>query len=360
MAKVRVKRAAPGATLPAQPEEIKPAESASESKESRTLRATAPPVNPSKKPPTPVESMLLIPLNARVDEPKTRHEYVKMLNLMETPKDFALVPEFLRELRLADRPVTARMLAKTVRRGSELNCEALVIDMFQRIETIGVSIRHAYIMSEVAVAMVHCALKGRFAQADLDKALRLYDKAFTILEDPRQLVKWSQPEYLERDVWRRPFVWGSAMTLEAIREIRYGRREYAPGDERGLVPRATKFAELFTNEVFAMQRDQKANHHNARLVQWIPTYFGLKFALQIINQDSALGRRLQEVLTVIEPEIHRSMQIVKESPSGETFDRGIKLYAALEKALEVEPQAYADKTMAEDGAAAVKDVFTPV
>ena len=315
---------------PASPTPSKRQDAASEKKDpSKVPRAKAPHIHPMKKAKPARETFTLQPLRIDTDIPNTRVNYLQMLKLITTPADFAIVPEFLHELRIANLPVTPAMLAKTARRAAELDRVDVIMQLFQSINTISIRINHPEIVREVMSGIVRHAINGYWTEKRLDQALGYADTILIMLQDERHLV-----ESVERSASHLPQVWGTAVALEAVRQLRYGPRAPAPHRTHSLTTLAESFLERFSPAGLPAA-DTKWSVQNQWLGDWAPTVVGVRLTIRVLGDSDPVAKKLAAALSAMEQSVKTAAAVVSEATEAGRSRRGLEMLQDMESALEV-------------------------
>jgi hypothetical protein len=221
--------------------------------------------------------MVLQPLDRFTDEPRTRPTLNKLLDLMQTPNDFALLPDLFRELRLAGRDPGPGMVAKTVRKAANKGQVGIAIELFRRTESTGLKINQEEVAKEVMRGAVERVVLGEWEQNVLDKAIKNVEVAWRLMGEPKQRDVRTKTE--TRDAREVPEVVGAALALVAARATKFGGAKDEDGQVMEWVNRFLKTTGR--NEIELDETNWW--DCNEKLMQLAPMVVGARLAAKVLG-----------------------------------------------------------------------------
>lgn len=264
----------------------------------------------------------MVPLAHQRDEPQTRSSITKVLDLMKVETDWGNLPAFLTGLKTAKRKLRPWQAEKIARRACMAGRWRTIMVCCEKVEGTGLGLWEAGVVRELLWTAMGKAQRGGWTKGAVYKALRLANKVWAMMQDPRH-------EYTKEKAtvnpMRRPEIVGIMLQLHAAKILRSGDQK----DRQGKVQR-------FVDHLLSIWRDEDLHAHdenwsdaNHKLMKWAPVWHGMKMAQQILGATSKNAEELDCKLKDVEISLQtaRDVMSMTDQPDGER--RGLKVYEEL-------------------------------
>ena len=269
------------------------------------------------------EVLQLHPLSHVKDEPNTRTNFAKALDLMTETGDFRNLPAFLEGLKTARRSIKGYQLEKAIRRANESGRQSIVNDCLRRTESTGLNLGDLQKAREVMWGATMKAMQNNWSQEGVQKAARYAENFWELMHD----AKHHEKMHGLQDAKKRPEIVGVLLQLCAARAKR--------GGEKNVVE---KYAGLmlirWENSREDMAIDEGVwNDANHKMLMWAPVWHGIMLAREVLGAQSAIGKKLEEKLGAdMQPLMKKCQAILAANPPQEGgVRRGLNVYEELSK-----------------------------
>ena len=223
------------------------------------------------------------------------------------------------------------MISKLLRRASDAGQVGLVLELFRRTATTGLKLDNLETALELMLCCLRRAVKGEWTERETEKALKHAESALFIMQEP------SHVDNPAKSMAAKPQIVGVALALAAIRAVKFKNG----ADEDGKVNlHAKRFLEQFPRGFMDRIASKGFDRRkwwpcNDFLVTWVPSWVGVRLALQMVKEQE-IKEQLNDVHdSQLEPLVLQAKEAVDGAPKPDEGERrGLDMYNDLAPLLE--------------------------
>ena len=197
----------------------------------------------------------------------------------------------------------------------------------ERVEGTGLGLWYEGVVRELLWTAVAKAQTGGLTEGSVEKALKLANKIWAMMQDPRH--RYDKKRGLV-DPMLKVEVVGVMLQLYAARILKSENKE----DEDGKLQKyVNHLLAIWDGQSPDIKPDVEWNDANHKLMMWAPVWHGMKMALQVLGPTSSEKKELGSKLNDVENVLQKARNVLLTQQSDGETRRGLKIYEELSREL---------------------------
>lgn len=256
--------------------------------------------------------------NMLTDVPNTRKLLRKVVALMKTPDDWAVLPRLLEgvcvqaKLRIGD-----DIKAKLTRNASMAGCVHTILTCAREVQRTNFTLDSYEVVASLLTNIQLEALQADLSEEATKTALQRTERVIEMLEDKKHQRKPTKKVQLEENavtfpLYKDPVILGARLHMAAARAVKHqggvdetGKLAKYAKEIAALWPEGKKARELYQLDAFSSNKSQaggELKHPTSKLITLAPLQNGFALAAQVLKDDEKLAAHMTSIAQALEEE----------------------------------------------------------